>query len=449
MLSLKDVVEQALKNNLDLKVSSLETDISGQDYKLAKSQYFPSLSLNAGETIIDSKRAENSMGTAAERTASTSVRVEQLIFSEPISSGKEASRNYLKAQKSALETKQLDIVNQAATAYFNVLKAKTIAKIRKDNLQLTKKHLSISEQREVAGYSGKSDVYRWKSSVATDAKDLFEASNTHRLQILNLNKILNRAFREKIYLVDESLEGELFKNYKSKESYKYINNPSTFKKFSDFLVKEALENSPEIKQINFIEKAYSRELKRYKRERFLPIASVAGEALHIFDRSGEGSSIPNKDLEDNEWTIALNLSWPLYSKGRINLDRKKTELNLDKLQEERKIISNTIEVNVRAAILELLNKIINLEASKTSADYANKSLVLVQDLYARGKVSVTELVNAQNESLSADLSQMNSVYDFLSTTLKLQRTIGRYSFFYSDQENQNFNEKMKDYIQNN
>lgn len=78
-----------------------------------------------------------------------------------------------------------------------------------------------------------------------------------------------------------------------------------------------------------------------------------------------------------------------------------------------------------------------------------KSLVLVQDLYARGKVSVTELVNAQNESLSADLSYMNSVYDFLSAVFNLQRTIGRFSFFHSEQENMMFNEKMKNYIETN
>ncbi|MDY0362116.1 MAG: ABC transporter substrate binding protein [Desulforegulaceae bacterium] len=449
MLNLDNIVKQAIIKNLDLKMSALETDISNQDYKLAKSEYLPSLSLNAGETIIDKKRAENSMGTAAERTAAASVKVEQLLYSETSSSVKEVNKNYLEAQKKAFEIKKLDIINQSTTAYFNVLKAKTIEKIRKDNLDLTKKHLSISEQREIAGYSGKSDVYRWKSSVATAAKELFEASNNHRLQILNLNKILDRPFREKTYLVDESLEGELFKNYKSKKYYEYINNPATFKKFSDFLVKESLENSPEIQQLNFLYKAYSRELKRYKRERFIPVASVAGEALHTFDRSGEGSNIKGQDPEDNEWTIALNLSWPLYSKGKTNLNRKKTEINLEKLENERKNLSQNLEVNVRSSILDLLNKIMNLEASETSADYAKKSLVLVQDLYARGKVSVTELVNAQNESLSADLSHMNSVYDFLSAVFNLQRTIGRFSFFHSEQENIMFNEKMKKYIENN
>lgn len=449
MLGLEDIVRQALINNLDLKISTLETDISNQDYRLSKSEYFPSLSLNAGETVIDKKRAENSMGTAAERTAAASVRLEQLLYSEPSSSVKEVNRNYLEAQKKAQETKKLDIINQATAAYFNVLKAKTIEKIRKDNLDLTKKHLSISEQREIAGYSGKSDVYRWKSSVATAAKDLFEASNSHRLQVLNLNKILDRSFREKTSLVDESLEGELFRNYKSKKYYEYINNPATFRKFSDFLVKESLENSPELRQLDYLYKAYSRELKRYRRERFIPVATVAGEASHIFDRSGEGSDVKGADPEDNEWTIALNLSWPLYSKGKINLNRKKTEINIEKIETEIKNLSKTIEINVRSSILDLLNKIMNLEASETSADYAKKSLVLVQDLYARGKVSVTELVNAQNESLSADLSHMNSVYDFLSAVFNLQRTIGRFSFFHSEQENMMFNEKMKNYIETN
>jgi outer membrane protein TolC len=249
--------------------------------------------------------------------------------------------------------------------------------------------------------------------------------------------------------VDESLEGELFRNYKSKKYYEYINNPATFRKFSDFLVKESLENSPELRQLDFLYKAYSRELKRYRRERFIPVATVAGEASHIFDRSGEGSDVKGADPEDNEWTIALNLSWPLYSKGKINLNRKKTEINIEKIETEIKNLSKTIEINVRSSILDLLNKIMNLEASETSADYAKKSLVLVQDLYARGKVSVTELVNAQNESLSADLSHMNSVYDFLSAVFNLQRTIGRFSFFHSEQENMMFNEKMKNYIETN
>lgn len=445
-MSLEEIVEEALKRNLGVNISRLDIGIAEKKMKGIRSKYLPSLTLNGTETIIDDKRAKASMGTQAERTASGSIKAEQVLFSEGLSSNLYVGKKQYEAEQESYNTKVLDVINECAKAYFDVLKAKTLVKIRKDNLDLTKKHLSISKQREAVGYSGKSDIYRWESSLAAATTELFEAVNNYRVSKISLNQILNRELGSPISIIDESIDGELYNFYLKRDGYSYIDNPEGFKKFTLFLVEEGRNNSPELKNLTLLSKAYKRELKRYKRERYLPVASLGGEAAHVFDRSGEGSNVKGVDPEDDQWSVSLNLSWPIFSGGSKIVNKDKAELEIEKISSQISSTRQNIEFNIRSAVLNTVNKIVNLESSKTSAEFANKSLVLIQDSYARGKVSMTELINAQSESLSADLNYMNSVYGFLTSVFSLERAVGKFTLFSDYSENIAFLDRMNKYM---
>ncbi len=61
---------------------------------------------------------------------------------------------------------RLDIAQQTATAYLNVLRAKTFERVQKDNLQLTRSNLELARVRRQIGVSGPAEVYRWESQMA-------------------------------------------------------------------------------------------------------------------------------------------------------------------------------------------------------------------------------------------------------------------------------------------
>jgi len=101
---------------------------------------------------------------------------------------------------------------------------------------------------------------------------------------------------------------------------------------------------------------------------------------------------------------------------------------------------------VRAAMLELIVKRVNLESSQTSAEFADKSLALVQDEYAQGRVSVVDLVDAQNAALSANLSALDSEYEFFISVLTTERALGKFSLLNTSEEQQDFLNRFEVYF---
>jgi len=445
-MTLGEVVSEALEKNLELTISKDDVALAKEDLRLAKSAYLPSVSLNATQTIIDGERAENSFGQQAQRTASGQVKLEQVLFSDDVNAGVHVNKSTLAARQESYQALRLDTIYDAVEVYFNVLKAKTRAKIQKRDLELTKNHLAIAKQRQSAGYSGASDVYRWQSSIASATSGLFEAMNAYKLSKISLNKLIRRPLDGDLAVKDESLGGELFKTYSSIREYEYFDNPAAFEKFVDFLVLQAFRSSPEIKEFGANIAVLERQYLNYKRKSYLPTIALTGETIHIFNRSGIGSDLPGVNVEDDQWTVGINLSWLVFSGGSTRINQVKTQKQINQLQKQTQNLILNLELNVRSAALNVANKFINLESSEESNLYAQKSLDLVQDSYAQGKVGITELINAQSEVLDTKLAALTSAYEYLLSVFNLERSTGSYRLFLTAREKMDYTNRLKSYM---
>jgi outer membrane protein TolC len=67
--------------------------------------------------------------------------------------------------------------------------------------------------------------------------------------------------------------------------------------------------------------------------------------------------------------------------------------------------------------------------SRQAAAAAARNLELVSDAYARGAVSILEVLDAQNAALNADLQAASAAYDFLIDLMRAQRAAHRFDFF--------------------
>ena len=69
-----------------------------------------------------------------------------------------------------------------------------------------------------------------------------------------------------------------------------------------------------------------------------------------------------------------------------------------------------------------------IELSSVAANSARRNYELVADAYARGAVTIIELLDAQDASFSADAAAADSKYRFLTTIMALQRAAGGFDF---------------------
>ena len=445
IVNLHHVMREAINANLDLKIEEGAVDAAQQEVFLSRTRFFPSLSVGATGVQIDKNRAESSFGQQPERVVTGTAGIKQLIFSEQAMGNVSIQKYLLQASEYGYEKLKLDVILNASGAYFNVLRAKIRRKIQQDNVALIRRNLEIARQREAVGYSGRSDVYRWESRLTAANTDLLAAKNDVELTKIQLNQLLNRPIDEAFIAQETTLSDSLYFGYLGSVR-EYIDTPKSLSIYTDFLIGEAVQNAPEIEQIEASINALQRSLRSFQLARFVPTIGLGAEWQRVLSRSGTGSDVVGVNPIDNPWNVSLSASLPLFQGGATRINIQQTYIEINKLEDQRTRLMRVLESNVRATMLDVIVKAVNLESSQKSAELADKSLALVQDGYAQGRVSIVNLVDAQNAALAARLSSLVSEYEFLISVLKTERAVGKFSLLSTPEEQQNFLNRFEAYF---
>ena len=447
--NLMDVMETVVGENLRLKSSKKEIELSEQDVKTSKSDYYPSVTADAGGYYVDPKLAEGSLGLNPEFKTSGAISLDQTIYSEAATANISIQKDLLKAEQEVYNTDELDAIFEASSVYFYALILKANLQIQSQNLNLTKTNLKVAKQNYEAGQAGKSDVLRFTSEQAQNTQEVVEAINALKQTYFLLNQILNNPITLEIDVDEAELGVGVLEKYDYQQLITIIDDPKLMKDFVVYLVEVAKENSPEIKALDYNLKATKRSLKLSSSGRFIPTLALRGDYNSIFSRSGAGSTAPSGfSLPDNYYTVGVNASLPIFNRTRNNINKQLAIIQQDQLTIDKESIEQNITTNVNTAILDIINEMVNIEISKVSEAAAKESLELTQVSYANGAVNIIQLLDAKNNYLSSQQDQVTAVYNFLLNAIALERYIGYYYLLHTHEENQVFIQSFYDNLQN-
>jgi ABC-type uncharacterized transport system substrate-binding protein len=182
-LSLQSAVRQSIAANLDLAAENRNVAAGEQVVNQARSSLLPQIDLDAQGAIIDDDRAKTSGGVTPERSLTGSVTATQLLYDEDSWSNFSVEKRLQTSREEQRNTVELDIIRNAAVAYLDVLRAKTLERVEKDNLRLTRANLERALVRVSVGVANRSEEFRWQSEIATNrANVLFTQARTRRTE---------------------------------------------------------------------------------------------------------------------------------------------------------------------------------------------------------------------------------------------------------------------------
>ncbi|WP_299108899.1 TolC family protein [uncultured Tenacibaculum sp.] len=445
------VINDVLKNNLSLQATEKDVLVNEQNVKTAKSNYLPSVTATATGTYIDPDIAAISNGQNPEFGTSGNVTLQQVLFSESANANIGIQKSLAKAQREKFNTEQLDAVFNGANAYFNTLILKANLDIQMRNLDLTKKNLEIAEENYNAGQSGKTDVLRLQSQQAQNTQAMIEGINRLNQSFIGINQLTNNATDFDIDVKEATLNQELFQQYNYDKFIDILDSPVQREPFVEFLIEEALNNAPELKQLNYNLDAVKRQTKLYGTGRFLPTLSLQGQYNYQFSRSGVGSTFPAgfPAAPNGNYNVGVNLSLPIFNKNTNTINKQTAIIQQEQLQINSDNVKLAISANVRNGVLNLINQISNIELSKVSEASAKEALELTQTSYSTGAVNIVQLLDAQNNYLNAQLAKANAIYNYLITTLQLERYLGYYFLLHTEEDNTKFNQRFLEFLNKN
>ena len=130
---------------------------------------------------------------------------------------------------------RLDLAQQTATAYLNILRAKTFERIEKENLKLTRSNLEMAQIRQSVGISGPAEVYRWESQLAGSRQSVLKAQSQRVLAEQALNQLLHRPMDEPFLVEEVGLRDPLLITSDLRLT-RYVNDPWSLRIFRQFTV---------------------------------------------------------------------------------------------------------------------------------------------------------------------------------------------------------------------
>ncbi len=403
-LSLSMVVDEAVRANLDLRAVHRFVAAGKANIREARAALLPQLTARVQGRIIDDDRAN---GALPERAGSGALELAQLIDSEPTWANLRIQQSLQLSREAEKTITLLDVVLEATTGYLNVLSAKTVERIQRDNLNLTRTNLELARVRRSVGVARPNEVLRWDSQVANDRRQVINAFAQREQAEIALNRILHRPLEEPFATREPDLDDpQLMTSFA--RILPYVDNPRYFEIFREFMVREGLEAAPELRQVSAEIAAQERTLKSAERSFYTPEIGLSGNLTGV-ETDGVGSSgAPGDDVN---WEIGAQASLPLYTGGARLARRQRAREALAQLRIEHDAAAERIAANIRIAMYAAGSAFANLEPAREAADAAKQNFDLVSDAYGRGAVSILDLLDAQREALSANLDAANTVYD--------------------------------------
>lgn len=458
--SIIEIMNEVTDKNLLLNANYKNIPLAEQNYKTAKSSYYPNIFGFLTGSHVDPEAAAQSFGQNPEFSTATGVGLEQLIYSEQANANISIQESALNSQKELYTASELDALLNSTIAYFNALILKTNVQILNRNLALTKANLRIAEQNFEIGTTGRSDVLRLRSQLTQNIQDLINAGNSLSQTYVVINQLMNREISGYIEINDASLNDEIFSQYNYERLLSLLDDPNSRRVVTDFLVREAIKNAPELKSLEYNLDIADRSRKLFSYGRFIPTLSLQGNFNYVLNRSGAGSTvslpieIPGISLDSQEpldrfYNIQATLSIPIVLQNQQNINLQTSKIQLEQLEIQKLNIKQSIESNVNDIIFELIKQISNIEISIQNEELAKESLELFQTSYKAGAVPLIQLLDAQNNYLQAQLIKANAQYNYLIVSMRLERVLSHFFLVKSQQENQEFFNRATEYIQNN
>ena len=441
--TLEKIIEIALEENLSIKISYADLTFSEIDVKQATSQYLPDVALSGDHKKVDEKSAPQQV----EHTVSSSLSVKQTLFSEQTIATIRMKKYLQEAQRYTTDQKILDVLLDCYSAYLNILQAKNQSQIQQENLNNNRINLELASLKSQQGAADNSDVYRFEGEQASSMQSVIEAQTNYFMTKLELNNLLNNTLEDDFEVGDIDSDSDLLNQFKNSSLAKAIEGPLQMTRITEFLVKESQLNYPRSKNLLANYQSLERQEKMNKCKYYLPTFSLSGQTNKNLHRSGIGSTPPTgTEFINSTWNVGMTASYPIFSGNRRHYDLQKTKVQ--KLQMEDKIAQNdnTMELNVRKNVYQLLSSSTDLNYSKTARDNKQRNFELLRDKYQNGQITITQLLDAQNAYLNAKLNFANSTYDYLFAFLQLENSLGFHSQVASQQQKDEFENRFQQYL---
>ncbi len=403
IISLEELINIAVENNSNIKISKYTKEKQEASYKLTKTEYLPKVVLNGEFASYDIRsggiKFDDNSVTGYTLSAS------QLLYDF----GK--TSNQIRTAKKNLEASNFETVqNISATvlntkkAYYNILNNYQQISLAKESIKIDELHLEQADNYFKAGVRTLIDVTDAKLQLSNSRLSLVQSKYSLKNAKTNLISILGVQNSNEIEIKEDAKIETALKNFKR-------NNLNLEK-----LLKTGLENRAEIKVFEKQIEASKLQLDNTNKEYY---PTLDFQATHSDKNSDEIASIDSRQT-----TAGIYLKWNLYTGNSTEHNKKIALVNLNSLKQQLVQQKLQIKEDITNAYLQVKENEENINIGILNLKLSADKLDLATQRYKAGLNDLVEVNDSKLGFTKAKSQLINSYYNYLNSQATLDYEIG-------------------------
>ncbi len=422
-LNLVEAMKMARENNAAVNIAEEEPRIQREEIQITRSNLLPTSNLISRYGGTRYTEIINPLMTPRfAKQASLGVQLQQLLYSDTVISAWRAQKRALVSAELQLESARLDAAFEAVGAYLDVLSARALREIERQNLTLTENNLALAKLRRDIGAAEPAEVFRWERDQARNRAALIQRDYQVKNAMVVLNQVLGTP-RERVWDLEDIYLGNEDYYFLGNQLNTLVQNYSEFERFGFFLQRFAVLASPELASFDYGLVGQGILLRQKKRRFYLPDLALSASASRV----GSRSSFQGYD-EQNEMTVGIELSFPLLTGGERRAAVRKQEAEIRKLNRQREQAEQQLELGALVAKNNIGSAHPNIRLNRISLAKAESLYESILQKYSLGATDYLNLLDAQQALIIQRQQEALAVYDYLLEIHRLQRAIAWFEF---------------------
>jgi len=405
-LTLDRAIEMALAYNLDMKVAQEDIEAARERQKGARTEFLPSLSgkysYRRPSEVPYAVIAGNQIDFADRNQYRFTGTVGQPLFAGfAILSNYQLAKLGLDVANLQLAQTRLDLILQVKVAYFAILTAEELEKVRKQSVEQLQAELKVAKDFYRVGMSPKIDVLDAEVRLAEVEQQLIRAEKSVRLTKARLNTILRRPIDQEIVVADILCHQPYERTYESCLEISLKGRPE---------VLEAEKNVARAeKEITLAKSAYYPEV---------------GLSANYY-RAGDDAALNGSDFEDREnWDVVAEATLTFFEWGKTRHATSEKRARLRQAGQILEQIKDAIRLEVKTNYLDLETAEKNIWVAKKSVESAEENFRISKERYKEQVATATEVLDAQTRLTEAKTNHTRALAEFNVALARLVRAMG-------------------------
>jgi outer membrane protein len=427
-LTLLDAINQGLEANQELVAARQTLDAQQKDIAIARSTMLPDLFFLGTGQASKETTFSSSGGVIPQQTVMAGGEVAETLYNQSFIDSLGAQKHLYASQQETFEDTRNQTIAEVGQSYVGVLLAAALMGLQHENADLSQQSLDLTEAQEQSGEVPYSNVLRMKSQLYGAQQQVVGQKSSLLQSRFQFNQVRNRPAEENCELEPLSVErnGFVFSNGVVVEA---LADDAKASLLRDYFVALGLDRSRSLKSLDAEILAERRTMKSGKRW-LIPNLDATFYVASFLKTSVDASG----DTRDGDfiWQGALTLNWNVLDGGAFIAKMNQGKAEFWSLSSQRNNLATALEENIRGTAAMAIAAFERIGLAVLQAETAEENFALVREAYLDGDSTLLDLIDAQDQLISANTSERQALYQFLSGLLTLEQSIAYFPFLEPD-----------------